>query len=539
MSVVNSAQSTGCSFLQTQAYSTLDRLASKAFDLALPGNLTPERLRRYQLSACGVKLLYGFERVDDEVMRALTGLAEETKAVEQMRRMQAGHVTNRLERHPSENRPVLHTAMRDLFQEKQTEEPARGAAVRAGREHEKLQNFLKRLESKPLFTDLVMIGIGGSDLGPRSLYLSLEAFGRKDRRVHFVSNVDPDDVAAVFNGLNLKQTLVGVVSKSGTTLETLTNEELARRRFVQAGLDPNAHFFSVTGEGSPMDNRNRYVECFHMWDYVGGRFSTTSMVGGVMLSFGLGYEVYREILEGAHAMDRNALEEDVRVNLPLMLALLGIWNHNFLGYPTMAIVPYSQGLIRFPAHLQQCDMESNGKRIDRWGNVTEFETGPIVWGEPGTNAQHSFFQLIHQGTSPVPVEFIGFKQSQYGEDLQVQGTTSQEKLLANLFAQALALATGKHDENPNRVFPGNRPSHILLAQQLTPKTMGALWSLYEHKIAFQGFIWGINSFDQEGVQLGKVLANNLIDHFARKRDPNHQAKSLPLGEALLAELETI
>ncbi|VAW37375.1 Glucose-6-phosphate isomerase, partial [hydrothermal vent metagenome] len=334
--------------------------------------------------------------------------------------------------------------------------------------------------------------------------------------------------------LNLSRTLVNVVSKSGSTLETLTNEELVRASFKAAGLDPGRHFIAVTGKGSPMDNPARYLRSFYMFDYIGGRYSVTSMVGAVMLGFALGFEQLSEILAGAHAIDQAAEEPDIRRNIPLLMALLGIWNHNFLGCDTLAVLPYSQALIRFTAHLQQCDMESNGKSIDRCGQSLAWQSGPVVWGEPGTNGQHAFYQLLHQGTTIVPVEFIGFRQSQYGKDLEIQGTTSQEKLLANLLAQSLAMAAGRGNANPNRRFAGNRPNCVLLADRLTPYTMGALMAVYETKIVMQGFMWNINSFDQEGVQLGKVLANEIIDHLAaRRRDKNYQGTDDDLSWALL------
>jgi glucose-6-phosphate isomerase len=218
-----------------------------------------------------------------------------------------------------------------------------------------------------------------------------------------------------------------------------------------------------------------------------------------------------EFLQGASVVDREAEETDIRKNISLLLALLGVWNRNFLGYSTLAVLPYCQALHRFPAHLQQCDMESNGKSIDRMGRKVEIRTGPVVWGEPGTNGQHAFYQLLHQGTEIVPVEFIGFTESQYGRDTVVYGSTSQQKLLANLFGQMLAMATGQDAANPNRVFQGNRPSCLLMAEKLTPKVMGALLAIYEAKIVFQGFTWNINSFDQEGVQLGKILATSFLE----------------------------
>ncbi|KPK24662.1 MAG: glucose-6-phosphate isomerase, partial [Desulfobacterales bacterium SG8_35_2] len=325
-------------------------------------------------------------------------------------------------------------------------------------------------------------------------------------------------------------------------LETLTNEEMVRAAYSKAGLDSRHHFVAITGQGSPMDNPGKYLRSFHMYDYIGGRYSATSMVGAVMLGFGLGFDAFIDILRGAHAMDLAAEEKNIRKNPALLLALLGIWNHNFLGYETVAVLPYSQALSRFPAHLQQCDMESNGKSITRNGESVSCATGPIVWGEPGTNGQHAFYQLLHQGTAIVPVEFIGFRQNQHEMDLEIEGTTSQEKLIANLLAQALALATGRKDKNPNRFFAGNRPSSILMADRLEPYSMGSLLALYEAKIVLQGFIWNINSFDQEGVQLGKVLANRFLGHLnvvrqgaTRDRDKHPESWAMLEAAGILTE----
>ncbi|HKJ66299.1 MAG TPA: glucose-6-phosphate isomerase, partial [Desulfopila sp.] len=262
----------------------------------------------------------------------------------------------------------------------------------------------------------------------------------------------------------------------------------------------------------------QYRRSFYMYDYVGGRYSSTSMVGLVTLGFFLGYEQVLEFIEGASNMDYLCEEPDIRVNQALLLALLGIWNHCYLDMPTLAVLPYSQALHRFPAHLQQLDMESNGKSIDRQAKSINFRSGPVVWGEVGTNGQHAFFQLLHQGTETVPCEFIGFRRSQYGKDMEVDGTTSQQKLVANMLAQSVALARGQDSDNPNRVFPGNRPSSVLLGERLTPSVMGALLALYEAKVVFQGFAWNINSFDQEGVQLGKVLAGRFLGEMGADRD---------------------
>lgn len=482
-----------------------------------------------KIEALGFQLLYATERVDEKVLSTLFELSKDADVLRKMKEMQEGVIINRIEGVESENRSVLHTATRDFFEERMTAPLAKKAADLAKKEYDKLAVFMEKIHKNGSYTDIIQVGIGGSDLGPRALTTALERFHKPGRKAHFISNVDPDDSISVLNRVDLKKTLIVVVSKSGETLETLTNEAFIRDRLKKMSLDPKKHIISVTGKGSPMDDPSRYLASFYIWDYIGGRYSVTSMVGGVTLSFVLGMEGYHKVLWGAHQMDRHAFMAKEEENLPLLSALLGIWNRNFLHLPTVAIIPYSQALSRFTAHLQQCDMESNGKHIDSFGKEVEFETGPIIWGEPGTNGQHSFYQMIHQGTTTVPLEFIGFKTSQFGCDLKVKETTSQQKLLANLFAQSIALAVGQKSDNPNKTFYGNRPSRILLTSHLDPETMGKLLAFYEHKVAFQGFIWGINSFDQEGVQLGKVLAGKIIDLFAGKGE-------FPLGSAYLSLL---
>ncbi len=527
-------------------YEKLMKLARNPFDLTAPGALSPDRISNYKASASGFDLLFSTQRVDDSVINGLQQLADQSGAVDQFIEMKRGAVMNRIAGYASENRQALHTACRDIFVDVPCNDEA---AQQAKQQLAKLKVFLAELDRGEVvnargetFTDYVNIGIGGSDLGPRAIHLALSAYARKNRQVHFISNVDPDDAAAVLQDLDLSRTLVGIVSKSGSTLETLTNEEMVRAAYNRAGLDPCHHFVAITGQGSPMDNPEKYLRSFHMYDYIGGRYSVTSMVGAVMLGFGLGYDTFIEILRGANDMDRAAEAEDIRENPALLLALLGIWNHNFLGHDTVAILPYSQALLRFPAHLQQCDMESNGKSVARNGAKVTYATGPIVWGEPGTNGQHAFYQLLHQGTTIVPAEFIGFRQNQREMDLEIKSTTSQQKLVANLLAQALALATGRQNENPNRFFAGNRPSSILLADKLEPRTMGGLLALYEAKIVLQGFIWNINSFDQEGVQLGKVLAERFLGHMsiadqggARDRDRYPESWALLDAAGILQE----
>lgn len=509
------------------AFKELVTLSQKPIDLTQ--SLTPERLETMKASALGFDLFFGTQRITPGGFFALLSLAKEARAIEKMKKMQEGEILNRIEGFPSENRAVLHTAMRDVFDHPLTTSAAQSASRLAAKELAKLEKFLHEIEGK--YTDLIQIGIGGSDLGPRALYLASAAFQKKGRRAHFISNVDPDDANGILSEIDLKKTLVVVVSKSGTTLETLTNEAFVRKKMAQMGIDAKEHLVAVTGEGSPMDNPSQYKASFYIWDFVGGRYSATSMVGAVMLGFTLGLTHLKELLKGAHEMDVHAREAAAHENLPLLMALFGIWNRNFLHLPTLAVIPYSQALLRFPAHLQQLDMESNGKRIDKKGKVCPFSTGPVVWGEVGTNGQHSFYQLIHQGTDIIPVEFIGFKESQRGDDLTIEGTTSQQKLLANLFAQSLALAIGQKSDNPNQFFPGNRPNSILLAKKLTLHTLGALLALYEHKVAFQGLIWDVNSFDQEGVQLGKKLAVKILELYQGENG------SFPLGQAYLNQLK--
>lgn len=508
----------------------LKELAKTPFDLSLPDALSPARVDHFVLEACGLKMLYATERVTDEVMEALYKLAEERNVIHDMERMQNGDVINCIQGYPSENRAVLHTAVRDFFDSPRTSKASVEAARLAKSECDKLEAFLPRMSD---FTTLVVIGIGGSELGPKALYLALEAYKDSNREVLFVGNVDPDACYLTLKGLDLKKTVVCVVSKSGTTLETATNEAFARSLFEKNGLDSGRHFLAITGEGSPMDDPKRYLASFYIWDWIGGRYSGSSIIGGVIIGFACGFKVYSEFLKGAHAMDLNALSGDLKKNLPLLGALLGVWNHNFLEIQTSAIIPYSQALWRFPAHLQQLDMESNGKQIDRSGNFVNYSTGPIIWGEAGTNAQHSFYQLIHQGTAPIALEMIGFRKNQTEQDFDFDHTNSQEKLLANLIAQAIALATGQKSTNPNQVFKGNRPSYLLIGNQLTPYALGALLAYFEHKVAFQGFIWNINSFDQEGVQLGKVLANKIMGRFAAAH--GEKAESYPLADAYIKQ----
>lgn len=524
-------------FSSYPAFKTLEKLAKHPIDLSHPGLITPERISTFYSEACGYRLLYATEKVTEDVLEALKKLTKESNAIDKMRRMQAGEVINRIDGYPSEQRAVLHTATRDFFDNKQASAPAKEASALASKEIEHLKKFLDEMDREKKFKEIILIGIGGSDLGPRAHYYALQHLLKPGRKVHFISNVDPDDAAQIIRDADLPHALVVVVSKSGNTLETAVNEDLVRQQFIERELNPDNHFIAVTTPDSLMDNKKRYREVFHLWDWVGGRYSTTSMVGGVILAFAFGFDVYWEFLRGAHDMDHASLQDDIKKNLPLLAALLTIWNHNFLGYSTTALIPYSQPLFRYPAHIQQVEMESNGKRIDQQGHAVDFATGPIVWGEAGTNAQHSFFQLLHQGTAKVPLLIVGYRESQSGIDIQIGGTTSQEKLLSNLWAQALALAMGQKSDNPNKYFPGDRPTSLLIGKRLTPYSLGALLSFFENKVAFEGFIWGINSFDQEGVQLGKVLATKILNHLSAEKAGHKEP--YPLADAFFKHLDKL
>ena len=328
----------------------------------------------------------------------------------------------------------------------------------------------------------------------------------------FISNVDPDDAAEVCSKIDPETSLFILVSKSGTTQETLTNREIvlktASERAPEADL--SKHMIAVTSETSPLAESDDFLDSFYIDDFIGGRYSSTSAVGGVILSLAFGNDVFQRLLDGAHQTDMNSLEENILKNGPLLSALISIYERNVSLYPVTAILPYSQALSRFPAHLQQLIMESNGKSVNTDNNELSYSTSGVYFGEPGTNGQHSFYQQLHQGTDIVPVEFIGFKKSQYMTDIETKGSSSQKKLNANLAAQITAFALGQEDENKNKNFPGYRPSFLLTAERLTPEVLGSLLSFYENRTMFQGFLWNINSFDQEGVQLGKILANKAL-----------------------------
>ena len=485
---------------------------------AMSGEQGAERVKNYSVSMTeGLDYNYAAKEVDDTVIDALAKLADEAQLVDKFEALYNGEVIN-----TGENRLVLHLLTRGQLGDKVV---ADGVDKRAFyvEQQEKIADFANKVHAGEIvngagekFTTVVQIGIGGSDLGPRAMYLALENWAKKNglfkMEAKFISNVDPDDAAAVLNSIDVAHSIFVLVSKSGTTLETLTNESFVKDALKNAGLDASKHMIAVTSETSPLAKSDDYLAAFFMDDYIGGRYSSTSAVGGAVLSLAFGPEVFAQFLEGAAAADKSATNKDVRKNAALLDAMIGVYERNILGYPATAVLPYSQALSRFPAHLQQLDMESNGKSVNRFGEPVDYVTGPVIFGEPGTNGQHSFYQLLHQGTDIVPLQFIGFKNSQIGTDVVIQDSTSQQKLCANVAAQIVAFACGKSDENRNKNFEGGRPSSIIIGEKLDPKTLGALLAHYENKVMFQGFVWNLNSFDQEGVQLGKVLAKRVLAH---------------------------
>ena len=349
---------------------------------------------------------------------------------------------------------------------------------------------------------IVNIGIGGSDLGPQMAVLALSEFAIKGKRFHFVSNVDGQELASVLAQVKPQNTLFLIASKTFTTLETMTNAHSARGWFeANGGQDIARHFAALTSNVAAADAFG-ITTTFGFWDWVGGRYSLWSAIG-LPIAMAVGGQGFRELLAGAHAMDEHFRSAALEYNLPVRLGLLDVWYRNFQGFTSRSIAPYSSALRRLPAYLQQLEMESNGKRVDSQGQALPFETAPVLWGEPGTNGQHAYFQMLHQGTSVVPVEFVAIKKASHC----LPGHHSQ--LLANALAQARALMVGKADSGGHKHFPGNRPSTFLLLDALTPTSLGALLVLQEHRVFVSGSIWGINSFDQWGVELGKVLARDM------------------------------
>ena len=489
---------------------------------------------------------YSKNRITEETLELLVSLAEEVGLKDAIEKSFKGDIINQ-----TEGRAVLHTALRakatdtvlvngvnivpEVYQVKNQIKSFTEAVI----------SGTKKGYTNKAFTDVVNIGIGGSDLGPAMVVEALK-FYKNHLKVHFVSNVDGDHVYETLKELNPETTLFVIVSKTFTTQETLSNATTIKKWFLSSEnntteKDIAKHFAAVSTNAAKIAEFGIAPEnVFPMWDWVGGRFSLWSAVG-ISIALAVGYDNFETVLAGANEMDTHFRTSDFDENIPVVLALVSVWNNNFQGAETEAIIPYTQYLNRFSAYLQQAIMESNGKSVDRNGDEVNYQTGTIVWGEPGTNSQHAFFQLIHQGTKLIPADFIGYKESLYGDN------DHHNKLMANFFAQTEAMLNGKSAEEvreelinqglsqveiekllPFKVFQGNIPTNTFLINKLTPKSLGALIALYEHKIFVQGVIWNIFSYDQWGVELGKQLATAVLKDINNTEIANHDASTLNL-----------
>lgn len=502
--------------------------------------LDESRTKKFNLKWNDFLIDYSKNIINQETLQLLLQLADEVGLKSAITDYFNGAIINQ-----TENRAVLHTALRA---KKSAIINVDGSNVltEINEVKSKIESFTNEVTSGKrtgytgkIFTDVVNIGIGGSDLGPVMTVEALQ-FYKNHLNVHFVSNIDGDHVNEIIKKLNPETTLFVIVSKTFTTQETLTNSETIRKWFLKTAIqeDVAKHFVAVssniqkvTAFGINPDN------IFPMWDWVGGRFSMWSAVG-LTISLAVGYDNFDELLQGANEMDEHFKTADFDKNMPVILALLSVWYNNFFGAESEALIPYTQYLQKLAPYLQQGTMESNGKSVGRDGKPVNYQTGTIIWGEPGTNAQHAFFQLIHQGTKLIPVDFIGFVTPLYGDN------DHHDKLMSNFFAQTEALMNGKSGEEvqaefdkqgitgnkvksllPFKVFTGNKPTNTILIQKLSPKTLGSLIALYEHKIFVQGVIWNIFSFDQWGVELGKQLANSILEEINTKTVKNHDSST--------------
>jgi glucose-6-phosphate isomerase len=530
---------------QTQAWKKLTQHYNTSKNLHLKELFAADKDRADKFSTRWNDFLFDFSknRITKDTISILLELADEVNLKDAITQYFSGDAINQ-----TENRAVLHTVLRAKKSESVLVDGINVVPeVYQVKEHIKsftnaIISGSKKGFSEKAFTDVVNIGIGGSDLGPAMVVEALK-FYKNHLKTHFVSNVDGDHVHEILKELNPETTLFVVVSKTFTTQETLSNATTIKKWFLKHAKqeDVAKHFAAVSTNTEKIAEFGISAEnVFPMWDWVGGRFSLWSAVG-ITIALAVGYENFDALLKGANEMDHHFKSTEFDSNIPVIMALLSIWYNNFHNAETEAIIPYTQYLSRFSAYLQQGIMESNGKSIDRNGKAVDYQTGTIIWGEPGTNSQHAFFQLIHQGTKLIPADFIGFKESLHGD------TDHHNKLMANFFAQTEALMNGKAAEDvlselkernltkeeiekllPFKVFTGNKPTNTFLINKLTPKNLGALIAAYEHKIFVQGVVWNIFSYDQWGVELGKQLASNILKDIERSEIVDHDASTLNL-----------
>lgn len=522
----------------TKAWQQLKEHYKEIKDLDLKNEFQnhPERAEQFCIQWEDFYVDFSKNFINKTTNRLLTDLAKECGLKEAMDSYFSGESINK-----TEGRAVLHTALR-APENAEVKVNGENVIPEVSEVKEKIRRFTdeviggsKKGFTGKAFTDIVNIGIGGSDLGPVMVTEALEYY-KNHLKLHFVSNVEGDHVQEVIKDLNPETTLFVIVSKSFSTQETLSNSTTIRSWFrKKAPAEAVAkHFIAVSSNVAAVEDFGIEKEnIFPMWDWVGGRFSLWSAVG-LSIALSVGFENFNNLLKGGREMDRHFRETDFDKNLPVQLALLTVWYNNFFGAETQAIIPYTQYLHRFPAYLQQAIMESNGKGVDRDGNPVDYQTGNIIWGEPGTNSQHAFFQLIHQGSKLIPADFIGFKESLHGE------REHHNKLMANFFAQTEALLAGKSEEEvrkelgssskmqnvlPFKIFGGNKPTTTILIDKLTPESLGKLISCYEHQIFVQGIIWNIYSYDQWGVELGKQLASNILKEIDQNSVQKHDSST--------------
>lgn len=529
----------------TAAWQELTKHAeeTKNFDIKEAFKNNPERAKEFHIRWNDFFVDFSKNKINETTINLLQKLAKETELSKGIEAYFGGEKINK-----TENREVLHTALRDFSGEKILVN-GKNVMPEVTKAKNKIKAFsnaiikgTKKGYTNKKFTDVVNIGIGGSDLGPAMVVESLMYY-KNNLNVHFVSNVDGDHVQEILKKINPETTLFVIVSKTFTTQETLTNAETIRNWFLKSAtqLDVAQHFVAVSTNSKKVTEFGIAAEnIFPMWDWVGGRFSLWSAVG-LSISLAVGFSNFEKLLKGAYEMDMHFKNTALEENIPVTLALLSIWYNNFLNAETEVLIPYSQYLQKLAPYLQQGIMESNGKSIDRNGKPVNYQTGTVIWGEPGTNSQHAFFQLIHQGTKLIPADFIGFKKSLHGNQ------DHHNKLMSNFFAQTEALLQGKTKAEvieefkakgiaeeeykalvPFKVFNGNKPTTTLLIDQLTPETLGSLIALYEHKIFVQGYIWNIFSYDQWGVELGKQLASSILTEIETKSVNKHDASTIQL-----------
>ena len=503
---------------QTPAWALLERHQKAGeWDIRAAFERDPQRFDRFSQLAVGVGVDFSKNPLNDETQTLLHTLAQQCGVADLRDAMFAGEPIN-----TTEQRQVMHWLLR------QPAASLGGALAQPlALVHETLDAMLayaEQVRGDAQISDVVHIGIGGSDLGPQLVVGALHQPDITGKRFHFVSNVDGHELAAVLAGLQAESTLFLIASKTFTTAETMMNAHSARDWFVrQGGKDTARHFAALTSNRKAAADFG-INQCFGFCDWVGGRYSLWSAIG-LPIAIALGEAGFRQLLAGAHAMDRHFCSQPVQTNLPMRMGLLDVWMRNFQGHATRGIAPYHSGLHRLPAFLQQLEMESNGKSVDRQGHSLSHATAPVLWGETGTNGQHAFFQMVHQGTTVVPMEFIAVRKATH--DL----SGHQRALLANAVAQAQALLVGQHDSGGHRHFSGNRPSTFVWLDGLTPESLGALIAFYEHRVFVSGAVWGINSFDQFGVELGKTLALDLA-----KRWDSNDAQGLDGSTAGLLRL---